>query len=69
VDAIPTTGGEWIGIEQLAEELGVPVRTIYQWRSKGSGPRGATFGRPVRFRRSDVEKWIATRLDEPRVAG
>jgi excisionase family DNA binding protein len=69
VDATATTGGEWIGIEQLAKELGVPVRTIYQWRSRGSGPRGATFGRHVRFRRSEIEKWIATRLDEPRAVG
>jgi excisionase family DNA binding protein len=55
---------EWIGIEQLAEEIGVPVRTIYAWRTKGTAPRGATFGRHVRFRRADVEVWIATRLDK-----
>lgn len=54
---------EWIGVERLAEELGVPVRTIYAWRSKGTGPRGATFGRHVRFRRTDVDTWIERRLD------
>lgn len=56
---------EWIGIEQLARELGVPVRTIYAWRTRNGGPRGATFGKHVRFRREDVEAWIATRLDHP----
>lgn len=56
---------EWIGIEQLAAELGVPVRTIYTWRSTGKGPRGAVFGKHVRFRRADVDAWIETRFDAP----
>lgn len=56
---------EWIGIDQLAAELGVPVRTIYAWRSTGKGPRGAVFGKHVRFRRSDVDAWIESRLDAP----
>lgn len=59
-----STGKEWIGIDALAQELGVPVRTVYAWRAKGTGPRGATFGRHVRFRRADVDAWIAGRLDE-----
>ncbi len=54
---------EWIGIEQLAEELDVPVRTVYAWRARGGGPRGAKFGRHVRYRRSSVEAWIEGRLD------
>lgn len=54
---------EWIGIEELASELGVPVRTIYAWRVKGTGPRGATFGKHVRFRRSDVDAWIEHKYD------
>ena len=59
---------EWIGIEQLAKELGVPVRTIYAWRTKRTGPRGATFGKHVRFRRSDVEQWIEAQSDPLRDA-
>lgn len=56
---------EWIGIDQLAEEIGVPIRTIYTWRTTGKGPRGATFGRHVRFRRSDVNAWIEEQYDRP----
>lgn len=55
-------------VTELAEELGVPVATVYQWRVKGYGPRGATFGRHVRFRRSDVDAWVAERFDRPAVA-
>jgi len=54
---------QWIGIDELAKELGVPVRTVYAWRVKGKGPRGATFGKHVRFRRSDVDAWIVDQYD------
>lgn len=59
---------EWLTIEELANELDVPVRTVYAWRVKGTGPRGATFGRHVRFRRSDVDAWIEQQFDQPRSA-
>lgn len=54
---------EWIGVEELASELGVPVRTIYSWRSKGKGPRAATFGKHLRFRRGEVDAWCAAQMD------
>lgn len=57
----------WTGIEALAEELGVPVRTIYAWRSRGQGPRGYKIGKHVRFRRSDVEDWLERQADQPAV--
>lgn len=56
---------EWLSIEQLADELGVQVRTIYAWRTKSRGPRAARFGKHLRFRRSDVEAWIEAQLDKP----
>jgi excisionase family DNA binding protein len=62
------TASEWIGVKDLAHELGVPVRTIYTWRTKGKGPRGATFGKHVRFRRVDVDRWIETKFDDPHAA-
>lgn len=59
-----TTRTEWLGVEDLAAELGVPTRTIYTWRYKGTGPRAGVFGKHLRFRREDVDRWIATRMDE-----
>jgi excisionase family DNA binding protein len=58
---------EWIGIEQLAEEIGIPVRTIYGWRSRSEGPVGYRIGRHVRFRRADVDAWLEQHRD-PRTA-
>ena len=54
---------EWLGIEQLAAELGVPLQTVYGWRTKGTSPRGYRFGKHVRFRREDVDLWLEQHAD------
>jgi excisionase family DNA binding protein len=43
---------------QLAEVLGISVRTLYNWRSQRKGPPGFRVGSHVRYRRSDVEAWL-----------
>lgn len=42
---------------ELAEYLGVPVKTIHQWRYMQKGPRGFRVGRHLRFRPADVRAW------------
>lgn len=43
----------------LAEFLGVPQRTLQQWRWQGKGPRWTKVGRHVRYRWSDVNEWLS----------
>ncbi|MDD7939768.1 helix-turn-helix domain-containing protein [Actinomycetospora lutea] len=45
-------------VQDLAEYLDVPVKTIYQWRCDGYGPRGRKVGRWVRFDPEDVRIWL-----------
>ena len=47
-----------LSIEDLAEDLGVPIITIYDWRVDGKGPCGVRVGRHVKFAVSDVRAWI-----------
>lgn len=42
----------------LAEYLGVPLKTLYQWRYRGVGPPAVRVGRYLRYRRADVEVWL-----------
>jgi excisionase family DNA binding protein len=49
----------------LADYLGVPVKTIYNWRTEKKGPRGVKVGRHLRFRSTDVESWLEENADEP----
>ena len=43
-----------MNIEELAEYLGVPVTTIYDWRVAGKGPCAIRVGRSLKFAVSDV---------------
>ncbi len=44
--------------DELAEYLGVPLRTLYAWRYRGEGPRGYKIGKHIRYRQSDIEAWL-----------
>lgn len=51
-------------IADLAAELQVPTKTIYNWRAHQPprGPSGITIGKHVRFRRADVDSWLQSLL-------
>lgn len=49
---------EWVPTAILAEEWGIPERTLAQWRYLDKGPKYYRFGRHVRYRRSDIEAWL-----------
>jgi predicted DNA-binding transcriptional regulator AlpA len=51
--------------EQLAEIIGKPARTLRQWRYIGVGPKYLKLGATVRYRPSDVEAWLDSRVQEP----
>lgn len=61
-------GGEPKGLDHLlrpkdvAEILGVPVATLYQWRYRQKGPRALRVGRHLRYRQQDLQEFIAGRL-------
>ena len=46
------------GIKDVAEYLGIPEQTLYQWRTKGYGPPGRRVGKYVRYRPADVIEWF-----------
>ncbi|WP_020495668.1 helix-turn-helix transcriptional regulator [Sciscionella marina] len=47
-----------MSINDVAEFLGIPVGTLYQWRTRGYGPTGRRIGKYVRYRPEDVEAWV-----------
>ncbi len=58
---------ELMSPQGVAEFLGLPVGTIYRWRQHGEGPIGYRVGRHVRYKRSEVERWLDGQAD-PRTA-
>jgi excisionase family DNA binding protein len=63
----PTPGLEpLLGIDEVADYLGVSVTTIYDWRVSGKGPCAVRVGRHLKFALSDVAAWVAAhREPEP----
>lgn len=47
--------------DELAEHLGVTVKTLAQWRYLGTGPKFTKAGRSVRYRWADIDAWLKTR--------
>ncbi|GHK02572.1 hypothetical protein SY2F82_43690 [Streptomyces sp. Y2F8-2] len=43
---------------EVAAYLGVPVKTLYQWKYRGIGPNVHKVGRHLRYRWHDVDAWV-----------
>jgi excisionase family DNA binding protein len=48
-------------VDDVAEFLGVPVNTLYQWRYRRTGPRASRVGRHLRYDPADVRAWFNER--------
>ncbi|MGY1823757.1 helix-turn-helix transcriptional regulator [Geodermatophilus sp. SYSU D00079] len=54
-----STENTFLSTTQLATELGLTPGTLRNWRVNGRGPKGARIGGHVRYRRADIDAWIA----------
>lgn len=50
-------------LPEVAEQLGVPLGTIYAWRTRSLGPRGIRVGKYVRIRQADLDAWLDSQAD------
>ena len=59
----------WTGLErllstaELAAFLGIPVTTVYDWRTRGCGPAAFKIGKHLRFKTADVLAWLDDRKE------
>ncbi|MBI4882893.1 MAG: helix-turn-helix domain-containing protein [Actinobacteria bacterium] len=53
---------------ETAEHLGVPEKTLAQWRYHGKGPAYVKIGKYVRYRPGDVAAYLAENTVQPRPA-
>lgn len=52
-------------VPQVAAYLGVPEKTMYQWRTQSKGPRGIRVGKYLRYRWADVDAWLEQQAGLP----
>ena len=63
---------QFITPQQLAEMLSLPMSFIYEHTRKGSPdpiPGAFRFGKHLRFRLDDIEKWVEKHEKRPMVTG
>ena len=49
---------DMISIKEIGELIGVSDKTVFNWKAAGDLPQSYKIGGSVRFRRSDIAKWI-----------
>jgi predicted DNA-binding transcriptional regulator AlpA len=45
--------------EEVADRLGLTVATLWNWRWRGKGPASFKVGGRLRYRDSEVQRWLA----------
>lgn len=58
-------GSDMLTTEQAARLLGLSPFTLNKWRLNGHGLRFIKLGRAVRYRRTDVDAYLASRTQLP----
>lgn len=54
---------DYLTREQLAEELGLTVRSLERWAWLRTGPRITRVGRRVYYSREDVRRWLESQKE------
>lgn len=58
VTTLPVRGERLWTVDDTSHWLGVPVGTLYQWRTRHLGPRAFRVGRHLRYDPADVRAWL-----------
>jgi excisionase family DNA binding protein len=64
-DSRPVPATSMMTIAEAAAYLTIPKATLYTWRTRraGFGPRAVKVGHSLRYRRCDLDLWIAQHLE------
>lgn len=68
VDDHPTANDLVLSETQVADELGVPVGTLKEWRQLGTGPAWWQVDGQPAYRPADVAAWLTEAACRPTVA-
>lgn len=56
----PNLVRDYLSKNDAAAALGIHPFTLKRWRMRGYGPQGVKVGGRLRYRRSDIETWLAS---------
>jgi excisionase family DNA binding protein len=49
--------------DEVAAVLGIPKTTLFRWRVDSKGPKGIRVGKHLRFRPSEISRWLDEHTD------
>jgi hypothetical protein len=61
-------GGDLMRPAAASQYVDTSERTLEQWRYLGRGPAYVKVGKAVRYRKADLDAWIARQTVRPEVA-
>ena len=61
-----TTSDRLWSVQDVADYLGIPLKTLYNWRTRGIGPRARRVGRYLRYEEQDVRAWFTAQSETVR---
>ena len=44
--------------QEVSDFMGIPVTTLYYWRTRGTGPQAYRVGRHLRYDPAAVRQWL-----------
>ncbi|NSC22241.1 helix-turn-helix domain-containing protein [Streptomyces albus subsp. chlorinus] len=62
-NSAPTSPRALASPKEVADYLGVPVPTLYQWKYRGIGPQVHKVGKHLRYRWVEVDAWLDRDMD------
>lgn len=69
--AISASGRNILSVDEASAYLCIPKATLYTWRTRraGFGPQAVKFGARLRYRRADLDAWIADHVERVSESG
>lgn len=54
---------ELLRVGEVTKLFGIATATLYGWRCRGLGPRAIKVGGQLRYRRSEINRWLEANAD------
>ncbi len=55
---MPQDAHDWMTIQEVADHYRRPVKTLYDWRYRGFGPKAVRVGARLLYKRETVLEWL-----------
>jgi len=55
---------DWLFLDEVADWTRIPANTLKDYRRRGLGPHCTVIAKKLRYRRTDVERWMQDQFEQ-----